>query len=85
MRLFLQGNNWKYLLPVIKFQFLNENQNSGKLKSSTIDSFPILTDFSDKIGGDIKYVIKIFYNGWDIYTEIFGSINNSENQYFPNG
>lgn len=37
-----------YLLPVIQFKLLSKNHYFGKLE---LDSFLILTDFSDEISG----------------------------------
>lgn len=48
-----KGNNGQCLLSVVKFKLSNENKNFRKLESDCeFDSFPVLKDFSDKLGGD---------------------------------
>lgn len=51
----LQGKQQTVFFPVIKYKLISENQNFGKhIYHCESDSFPILKDFSDDIGGDIS-------------------------------
>lgn len=75
-------NNWQYLLPMIKYEFLSANENFGTLSiyHKALDSFPVLKDLSDEISGGIQ---KCNFFGSRImkFVHIWHS---SVNHYFPN-
>ena len=67
-------NNWQYLLPMITHELSSKNQNFGKTRKHhwKLDSFSIIKDSSDEIGGEINkckglHCIKKCVNIWKIF------------------
>ena len=55
VKLSLQGKQWTYLLPMIKFKLSTENQNFRKHSHyNELYGFRVVKDCSDEIGGDIN-------------------------------
>lgn len=67
-------NNWQYLLPMITYELSSKSQNFGKTHKHhwELDSFSIIKDFSDEIGGEMNkykglHCIKKCVNIWKIF------------------